>query len=99
MFSIAYGVITGVISFILINGIAWGLHKLTRGRIVPPNMEAAELWIIPPGGIIPAWVQKLRGRYVDPRFEIEQQHDTISMDNASQNHAFHGTSKNELEKE
>jgi AGZA family xanthine/uracil permease-like MFS transporter len=96
-YNIAYGVITGVISFILLNGTAWVLRKLTGGRIVPPNIEAAEPWFIPPGGIVPVWVQKLTGRYVDPRFEEEHHHDTISME--SRDHVLRDLSRDESEKE
>jgi len=98
-YNIAYGVIAGVLSFILINGTAWVLRKLSGDRIVPPNMEAAEPWVIPPGGIVPVWFQKLTGRYVDPRLEEEHHHDAISMETTSQDHALHALSKNEEEKE
>jgi AGZA family xanthine/uracil permease-like MFS transporter len=98
-YNIAYGVIAGVASFILINGTAWALRKLTGGRIVPPSIDAAEPWIIPPGGIVPIWIQKLTGRYVDPRIEAELDHDAISMETTSQDHALRALSKNEFEKE
>lgn len=62
-------------------------------------MEAAEPWVIPPGGIVPVWFQKLTGRYVDPRLEEEHHHDAISMETTSQDHALHALSKNEQEKE
>ena len=54
--SIAYGVIAGIISYVLINGIAWALRKVSGDRIVPPNYDSAEPWVIPPGGIVPAWM-------------------------------------------
>jgi hypothetical protein len=54
--SIAYGVIAGVISFILINGIAWALRKVSGDRITPPNYDEAERWVVPPGGIVPVWM-------------------------------------------
>lgn len=73
--SIAYGVIAGVIAYILLNGIPAIIRKLSGGRIVPPNIEAAEPWIIPPGGLVPVWFQKLTGRYVDPELEYEHEHE------------------------
>lgn len=73
--SIAYGVIAGVVSYILLNGIPGAIRMLTRGRIVPPNIDAAEPWVIPPGGLVPIWFQKLTGRYVDPGEGIEHGHE------------------------
>ena len=60
LFSIAYGVIAGIISYILINGIAWALRKISGERLAPPNYDAAEPWVIPPGSIIPAWMYVFR---------------------------------------
>ncbi len=54
--SIAYGVIAGIFSYILINGVAWGLRRASGGRITPPNYDASEEWVIPPGGIVPPWM-------------------------------------------
>ena len=54
--SIAYGVIAGVISYMLLNGIPLALKKISGGRIVPPDIETAEKWVIPPGGITPPWM-------------------------------------------
>lgn len=65
-YNIAYGVIAGVISFILINGIAWALRKVSGDRIMPPNYDEAETWVIPPGGIVPVWMLKLAGKYQPP---------------------------------
>jgi AGZA family xanthine/uracil permease-like MFS transporter len=54
--SIAYGVIAGIISYLVLNGIPWAITRLSGGRIVPPNIEMSEEWIVPPGGMIPFWV-------------------------------------------
>jgi hypothetical protein len=56
-FSIAYGVIAGVLSYVLINGVPLLLKKLSNGRIIPPNYyEDSEEWVIPPGSMIPYWM-------------------------------------------
>ena len=54
--SIAYGVIAGIISYVLINGLAWLLSRVSSGRLAPPNYDQSEPWVIPPGSIIPAWM-------------------------------------------
>jgi len=64
-YNIAYGVIAGIISFILLNGIPWVLRKVSGDRIVPPTYDLAEPWVIPPGSIIPGWIQYLMGRRTD----------------------------------
>jgi len=79
-YNIAYGVIAGVASSILLKGIPWVVQKLTGGRIVPRNLNAAEPWIIPPGGLIPVWIQKLTGRYIDPHLPAEDESKSTSQD-------------------
>ena len=59
VFSIAYGVIAGIFSYIILNGIPLALRKASGGRIVPGNYEFAEPWVIPPGSIIPYWMRVL----------------------------------------
>jgi len=56
LFSIAYGVIAGVLSYMILNGIPLFLKKISKGRIVPPDYDLAEEWVIPPGGIVPSWM-------------------------------------------
>ncbi|RDW68962.1 NCS2 family permease [Aspergillus mulundensis] len=57
-YSIADGLIAGILSYILINGGVWLIAKLTGGRISPPNREdehEAWTWKIP-GGFFPPWL-------------------------------------------
>ncbi|KAI0667399.1 permease family-domain-containing protein [Trametes maxima] len=65
-YNIAYGVIAGAISYMLLNGGAWALIKLTRGRLTPPTYDVAEGWVVPPGGIVPTWIKALAGRLRAP---------------------------------
>ncbi|KAJ7251787.1 permease family-domain-containing protein [Mycena haematopus] len=60
-YNIAYGVIAGILSYLVLNGIPWIVTRLTGGRIVPPNIDLSEEWVIPPGGMIPLWIRKLTG--------------------------------------
>ncbi|KAJ5798860.1 uncharacterized protein N7503_006365 [Penicillium pulvis] len=58
-YSIAYGLIAGILSYILLNGIAWSLEKVSGGRIVPPNKDESDPWSWKlPGGILPPWVKR-----------------------------------------
>jgi AGZA family xanthine/uracil permease-like MFS transporter len=59
-YNIAYGVIAGILSYALLNGVTFILKKISGGRIVPPNYEEdSEPWVIPPGSILPGWVTAL----------------------------------------
>lgn len=58
-YSIAYGLIAGILSYILLNGIAWTLEKVSGGRIVPPNKDESDPWSWKlPGGVLPPWVKR-----------------------------------------
>ncbi|KAH6905004.1 permease family-domain-containing protein [Coprinopsis sp. MPI-PUGE-AT-0042] len=61
-FNIAYGVIAGIFSYIILNGIPKLLGIISGGRIMPANFEISEEWVIPPGSILPSWINKLMGR-------------------------------------
>lgn len=56
MASIAYGVIAGVSSYLILNFIPFVIRKLTNDNVVPPNYDAAEKWTVPPGGFAPLWM-------------------------------------------
>ncbi|KAK0436458.1 permease family-domain-containing protein [Armillaria borealis] len=91
-YNIAYGVIAGVCSYILLNGIPWIIGKLTSGRLLPPTIDAAEEWVIPPGGIIPPWIRKIIGKpLVIDEHAMEERHPRSSVDTASQDHAVAST--------
>ncbi|KAF8538244.1 permease [Trichophaea hybrida] len=59
-YSIAYGLIAGIITYIILNTIVWIIEMLSGGRIVPYAKELKEPWtwrII--GGILPGWLTRL----------------------------------------
>ncbi|KAJ2776992.1 hypothetical protein GGI15_004656 [Coemansia interrupta] len=66
-YSIGYGLIAGIGSFIFINSVVFVLFKLSRGRIAPPNYEDRDDWIgfVTRGGVksnIPPWILRLFGK-------------------------------------
>lgn len=93
-YNIAYGVIAGIISYLLLNGIPWILRKVSNDRIVPPTYGSAEPWVIPPGSIVPGWIRAITGwrgsRSTD--LPLEPRPSTRgrsqSVDTASQDHAL-----------
>lgn len=59
-YSIAYGLIAGVMSYIIINSTVGVLRFVSRGRIVPPNHDEKEPWTWRiPGGFFPPWLVRL----------------------------------------
>ena len=72
-YNIAFGVIAGILSYVLLNGGAWLVRKLTCGAVEPPNYDLAERWAVPPGGIVPGWVRVLarRGRAPEEVVQME----------------------------
>ncbi|KAH7102477.1 xanthine/uracil permease [Auriculariales sp. MPI-PUGE-AT-0066] len=75
-YNIAYGLIAGIISYVLLNGTVWALRKATGGRVSPPDYDEGEKWEIPPGGVVPFWMKRAaRG---DTRFWMERSPEVIA---------------------
>jgi AGZA family xanthine/uracil permease-like MFS transporter len=56
-YSIAYGLIAGIISYMIINTTVWLIEISTGGRIKPPDKEYKDPWTYKlEGGILPPWV-------------------------------------------
>ena len=49
----AYGVVGGVLCYLLLNGIPF---IISRDRILPVDYEFREEWAIPPGSMAPTWL-------------------------------------------
>ncbi|KAJ6783077.1 hypothetical protein PWT90_06077 [Aphanocladium album] len=59
-YSIADGLIAGVMSYIILNGSVWVIKKVSGGRILPPNYEERTGWTYKiPGGVLPPWMVRL----------------------------------------
>lgn len=59
-YSIAYGLIAGIVSYIVINTIAWVLIKISGGKIQPKDYNLKDPWTYKiEGGILPPWVTRL----------------------------------------
>ncbi|PLN86436.1 permease [Aspergillus taichungensis] len=63
-YSIAYGLIAGILSYMLLNMIVWVVEVGSRGRLVPPNKHEKDPWTWRiAGGFFPPWLQRLfRGK-------------------------------------
>ncbi|KAK9473751.1 MFS transporter AGZA family xanthine/uracil permease, partial [Dipodascopsis tothii] len=43
-YSISYGLIAGLVSYIVLNTVAWAIMKISNGRVVPENWEHRDVW-------------------------------------------------------
>ncbi|KAF7315662.1 Purine transporter [Mycena indigotica] len=75
-YNIAYGLIAGAGSYLVLNGVPWLLMKLSGDRIAPPNMHLREEWVIP-SHMTPYWIRKALGRANDDNFEMENRQDNV----------------------
>lgn len=58
-YSIAYGLIAGIISYIVINTTIWLVELASGGRIVAADKEFKEAWTYKiQGGILPGWITR-----------------------------------------
>lgn len=59
-YSIAYGLIAGIMSYILLNTVAWLIEFVSGGRIRPHNKDLKEPWTYKvEGGLLPQWTMRL----------------------------------------
>jgi AGZA family xanthine/uracil permease-like MFS transporter len=59
-YSIAYGLIAGILSYTIINTLVFIVEKASGGRLVPSNKEHKDPWTYRiPGGILPPWMKRL----------------------------------------
>ncbi|KAF7160794.1 hypothetical protein CNMCM5623_006388 [Aspergillus felis] len=77
-YSIAYGLIAGILSYVLINATAWLLEKGSVGRVVPPNKDESDPWSYKvPGGFFPPWVRRAARGKKD--FWHEDEEESVNM--------------------
>lgn len=66
-YSIAYGLIAGIITYMILNTFAWLLEIASGGRITPHNKHLKDPWTYKvAGGIIPDWIIRLLKGLVFP---------------------------------
>ena len=58
-YSIAYGLIAGIVTYIVMNTVAWIIGKVSGGKIMPPDKEKSDPWTYKvAGGLLPPWVTR-----------------------------------------
>lgn len=54
-YSVAYGLIAGLFTYTVLNSLIYLTKVVSRGRIQPPDADAAEYWTYKVGGTHPPW--------------------------------------------
>ncbi|KAE8440644.1 hypothetical protein EG329_006996 [Mollisiaceae sp. DMI_Dod_QoI] len=62
-YSVAYGLIAGLFTYTILNGLIWITKVLSGGRIEPPDADLKEYWTYKPGGAgqLPWFVRAAQG--------------------------------------
>ncbi|KAJ9195354.1 hypothetical protein DTO164E3_6890 [Paecilomyces variotii] len=92
-YSIAYGLISGIVTYVILNTFTWLVDKVSGGRITPANRHLKDPWTYKiPGGILPAWIVRLaRGKKDFWREEPKESRITSSVYTLSFRGAAPGT--------
>ncbi|KAI9769727.1 MAG: hypothetical protein M1839_003603 [Geoglossum umbratile] len=70
-FSIAYGLIAGLMTYAILNGLVYAMKFISFGRITPPDEDLREYWTYKPkSGTLPWFIRLAKG---DRRFWEESQ--------------------------
>lgn len=85
-YNVAYGIIAGVLSYILLNSIAWGIAKASGDRIVPPGRSTSEDWFLPQGTFLPPWMHMVKDRYRDRKSSSDLKNGPIPLDSRDSHH-------------
>ena len=85
-YSIAYGLIAGIMSYILINTTVWLLEKATGGKIRPKDKDTKEPWTWRiEGGLLPPWLTRAaKGKKDFWRPYDDEEHNAITRSSSDE---------------
>jgi AGZA family xanthine/uracil permease-like MFS transporter len=61
-YSVAYGLIAGLFTYAVLNGMIYTTKLVTRGKVQPPDADLAEYWTYKPGGNPPWFIKAAKGQ-------------------------------------
>lgn len=100
-YSIADGLIAGIMSYILINTIVWVIEKASGGRIKPAEKSTKDPWTYKiPGGFFPPYLQRiLKGKKDFWRdYEVDQGQEVKADGTRNSDEAYHSITIDNPEK-
>ncbi|XXH00439.1 hypothetical protein Hte_006784 [Hypoxylon texense] len=79
-YSVAYGLIAGMMVYVLLNTMIWSVVKLTGGRVTPSNWHEKEVYDWGLGtGDLPGWVRYLQRNVIPARFQTDGRNDGVEL--------------------
>jgi AGZA family xanthine/uracil permease-like MFS transporter len=61
-YSVAYGLIAGLFTYTVLNGLIYITKLVSRGKIQPPDADLKEYWTYKPGGQLPWFIRTAQGK-------------------------------------
>lgn len=79
-YSVAYGLIAGLLTYTVLNGAIYLTKVVSKGRIEPPDADAAEYWTInPSSGRAPWFIRVAKGSRFVSHGKGEELEDVVSV--------------------
>jgi AGZA family xanthine/uracil permease-like MFS transporter len=100
-YSIADGMIAGIMSYILINLIVWIIEKASGGRIKPADKSTKDPWTYKiPGGFFPPYLQRIIAGKKDfwRDYEVDQGQNVAAEGKRDSDEAYHSINIDNPEK-
>ncbi|KAI0881135.1 xanthine/uracil permease family protein-like protein [Annulohypoxylon maeteangense] len=94
-YSVAYGLIAGMMVYVVLNTMIWVVVRLTKGRVVPSNWHEKEVydWGMASRDV-PGWMKSIQRRILPTRFHIDDTKDDVELvDNDSAINAANSISR------
>lgn len=72
-YSVAYGLIAGIFTYTVLNGLLFLTKKVSYGRIQPPDADSAEYWTYKPSDDHPPWfIRAAKGQLWQSNKDLEE---------------------------
>lgn len=74
-YSVAYGLIAGLFTYTVLNGLIYVTKLVTKGKVVPKDADNAEYWTYKPAGSLPPWfIRAAQGKMwrLGRRYEVDE---------------------------
>ncbi|CAD6500833.1 BgTH12-06538 [Blumeria graminis f. sp. triticale] len=76
-YSVAYGLIAGLLSYGILNGLIFLTKTISSGRIEPPDIDEAECWVNKTG-VHPPWFIRILRKKLRARRELDEDKRSLS---------------------
>ncbi|OTA94357.1 hypothetical protein M434DRAFT_10748 [Hypoxylon sp. CO27-5] len=79
-YSVAYGLIAGMMVYVVLNTMIWAVVKLTNDRVTPSNWHEKEVYDWGMGArTLPGWLKCLQRKVLPTRFQTDETKDGVEL--------------------